>query len=113
MASGLDSLASVELHNVLQASYAVALPATLALDYPSVSAIAGFIHSKLAVATAGTRAQGKPAAVQRAVVAAAPALLQPLGVFGMAFVLPGAGRGNGTMGGLDGCDAIAAVPLER
>jgi acyl carrier protein len=110
MASGLDSLASVELQNVLQASYAMPLPATLALDYPSVSAIAGFIHSKLAGAAAGAQAQGKAAAVQRAPVAAAAVVSQPLGVFGMAFVLPGAGRADGRF---EGFDAITAVPLER
>jgi acyl carrier protein len=109
MASGLDSLASVELQNVLQASFALPLPATLALDYPSVSALAGFIHAKLA-ATAGA------VAVPGAVTAPAAAVRgssgsSSIGVFGSAFVLPGAfGRPGSDWQGLD---AIKTVPLER
>jgi hypothetical protein len=113
MASGLDSLAGVELQNVLQASYPVSLPATLALDYPSVSAIAGYIHSKLAaVAVAvGAAAPGRAAAVRQQlprVTAATGA--EPLGVYGMALVLPGAAGG---LGRWQGQDAIGVVPLER
>lgn len=110
MASGLDSLASVELQNVLQASYSVRLPATLALDYPSVTAIAGYIHSKLA-ATAGAATHTQAAAVglvSSPVRARPVAHTQPLGVFGMAFVLPSAGASN-----LQGHDAVGVVPLER
>jgi acyl carrier protein len=47
MAAGLDSLASVELQNTLQDAFQVPLPATLAMDFPTVAAIAGHVHSQL------------------------------------------------------------------
>lgn len=48
MESGLDSLGSVELRNSLASQFAVELPATVTLDYPSISALAGYIASLLA-----------------------------------------------------------------
>jgi acyl carrier protein len=117
MASGLDSLASVELQNVLQATYPVPLPATLALDYPSVTAIAGYIHKKLAAA-AGAATQTAAAGMQlvqgRVSVAALGDRAEPLGVFGMAFVLPGAASNdNVNLSAGGGYDAISVAPLER
>ena len=49
MAAGLDSLASVELRNNLQEAFGLPLPATLAVDYPSVAAMASYIHPQLAL----------------------------------------------------------------
>ena len=48
MESGLDSLGSVELRNSLASQFGVELPATVTLDYPSISALAGYIASLLA-----------------------------------------------------------------
>ena len=45
MEAGLDSLGAVELRNALSTAFAVELPATVTLDYPSVAALAGFIAS--------------------------------------------------------------------
>eukprot|EP00889_Picochlorum_renovo_P002073 jgi/Picre1/29103/NNA_004496.t1 len=45
MASGLDSLASVEFKNALEAKLAVQLPSTLIFDYPNISSISKFIAS--------------------------------------------------------------------
>jgi len=119
MASGLDSLASVELQNVLQASYsAVPLPATLALDYPSVSAISGYIHGKL-VAAAGAANQAKAGVVRSSPVAGSAAVgrhaKEPLGVFGMAFMLPSGPScaADGMPVPWQGHDAVRVVPLER
>lgn len=47
MASGLDSLASVEFRNALEQKVSTSLPATLIFDYPTVSAIARLLSSSL------------------------------------------------------------------
>lgn len=43
MAAGLDSIGAVELRNAVATAFAVELPATVAFDYPTVSAMAGFV----------------------------------------------------------------------
>lgn len=48
MESGLDSLGSVELRNSLASQFSVELPATVTLDYPTISALAAFIASLIA-----------------------------------------------------------------
>jgi len=47
MASGLDSLASVEFKNALEAKLALSLPATLIYDYPTLSSISKYVASLL------------------------------------------------------------------
>ncbi|WP_406674800.1 type I polyketide synthase [Nonomuraea sp. N2-4H] len=49
---GLDSLAAMELRNVLASDTGVRLPATAAFDYPSVSALAGLLAEEIAPAPA-------------------------------------------------------------
>merc|ERR1719399_1599272 len=57
MAAGLDSLAAMELQNMISASMGVELPSTLVFDYPSVRAMSGFIESQMGVAPAEAPAQ--------------------------------------------------------
>lgn len=47
MAAGVDSLAAVELRSSLQSHFNLDLSATIMFDYPTVSALAGFIASEL------------------------------------------------------------------
>jgi acyl carrier protein len=120
MAAGLDSLGSVELHNVLQGRFAVPLPATLAIDYPSVEAMAGYIHSRLAAAAATTAAAvARPAAVSsmRGVPAVAPGtrggVQQAAAVYGAAFRMPGLDGVMQQQQLMQGVDAIQVVPVDR
>ena len=57
MAAGLDSLSSVELRNGLEGRVGLELPSTLVFDYPTISALAGFLASKVQPAAAGAAEQ--------------------------------------------------------
>eukprot|EP00883_Tetradesmus_obliquus_P011533 jgi/Sobl393_1/4315/SZX67650.1 len=117
MAAGLDSLGSVELQNVLQGRFAVPLPATLAIDYPSVEAMARYIHSRLAAAAATTAAavampsavRGMPGAAGAPVSRAAAQ--QAAAVYGAAFRMPGVDGMQQQL--MQGVDAIQVVPVDR
>jgi len=50
MAAGLDSLGAVELRNSLEGRLGMQLPSTLVFDYPTISAISGFIADSLEAA---------------------------------------------------------------
>ena len=52
MESGLDSLSAVELRNNLSGLFGTSLPATVTFDYPSISALAGYIAQQAAEAAA-------------------------------------------------------------
>lgn len=56
MDSGLDSLGAVELRSSLESKLAVQLPATLVFDYPTLSAMVGFLDSTIAGQQADTLA---------------------------------------------------------
>ena len=44
--SGMDSLTGVELKHRLERVYGINLPTSAAFEYPTVSALATFVHSK-------------------------------------------------------------------
>ena len=46
MEAGLDSLGAVELRNTISTQFSSELPATVMFDYPSITALAGFIVSQ-------------------------------------------------------------------
>lgn len=50
MAAGLDSLASVEFTNMLEAEFKIKLPSTLIFDYPSAASISDYIVTRLSAA---------------------------------------------------------------
>jgi len=47
LSGGMDSLASTELRNNLQASLGIQLPSTLVYDYPTIGGIAELLFSRL------------------------------------------------------------------
>ena len=51
--AGLDSLGAVELLRSLEEDFAIQLPATLAFDYPTPTALADYIASLTTVASSG------------------------------------------------------------
>lgn len=46
--AGLDSLAAVELRNAVSQKFGVVLPVTVTFDYPTASALAGFVATQVA-----------------------------------------------------------------
>jgi acyl carrier protein len=116
MAAGLDSLGSVELQNVLQGRFEVPLPATLAIDYPTVGAMARYIHNRLnaAAATAAAAEVAMPAAVALRGMPAAgvkDAVQRAAAVYGAAFRMPGVDGLQQQL--MQGVDAIRVVPVDR
>jgi acyl transferase domain-containing protein/trans-aconitate methyltransferase/acyl carrier protein len=55
---GLDSLMAVELRNRLGRGLNVPVPATVAFDYPTIDAVAGFLDRELAASRDGARHDG-------------------------------------------------------
>lgn len=78
MSAGLDSLGSVELANVLARRFALQLPGTLIFDYPTVNAIAAYLHSRLKALAPATATAATPAVVSEPNKAVAAPIQQQL-----------------------------------
>ncbi|MER6256115.1 type I polyketide synthase [Streptomyces sp. NPDC001584] len=106
---GFDSLAAVELRNLLGSSTGLQLPATLVFDHPTAIAVAGFLKTKLLAD--GTRT-AVPAAPRRAVTAAAD---DPIAIVGMACRYPGGVASPEELWQLlvDERDAVTGFPVNR
>jgi acyl transferase domain-containing protein/acyl carrier protein len=103
---GLDSLMAVELRNALGQRVGASLPATLAFDYPTVTALARWLLDKLlAVAPPPPIPQAAPSA----------ALDEPIAIVGMGCRLPGGVIDAASFWRLldEGTDAITEVPRAR
>src|SRR5690606_15366810 len=60
---GLDSLSAIELRNALTVAAGVSLPATLAFDHPTISAIARFVLARTGLAATEAAAAPPPASL--------------------------------------------------
>ncbi|MFE2449709.1 SDR family NAD(P)-dependent oxidoreductase, partial [Streptomyces sp. NPDC059426] len=111
---GFDSLTAVELRNRLGAASGVQLPATLVFDYPTATALAGYLRGELIgastdIATATAAGTSQPAAVTAA------ADDDPIAIVAMSCRFPGGVRTPEELWQLltAGGDAIAEFPADR
>ncbi|WP_203863763.1 acyl carrier protein, partial [Planobispora rosea] len=102
---GFDSLAAVELRNVLGTVTGLRLPATLVFDYPTSAALAGYLYDQVS-GTAGReeRYEASPVSTD-----------EPIAIVGMGCRYPGGVSSPEELWQLviDGADAIGRFPADR
>ncbi|MFE2546305.1 type I polyketide synthase [Actinacidiphila glaucinigra] len=103
---GFDSLTAVELRNRLGSATDLRLPTTLVYDYPTSTALAGFLRREL---------QGTQHAVTGPVATAAAVDDDPIAIVAMSCRFPGDVRTPEELWKLlvDGSDAIGDFPADR
>ncbi|HEX6352593.1 MAG TPA: type I polyketide synthase [Actinophytocola sp.] len=101
---GFDSLAAVELRNLLSSATGVALPATLVFDHPTARAVADFVKGKLLGAT--VTARSSTVAVSRD---------EPVAIVGIGCRYPGGVSSPEDLWRLlvDEVDAVTEFPTNR
>ncbi|MDA5286950.1 acyl carrier protein, partial [Streptomyces sp. Isolate_45] len=104
---GFDSLTAVELRNRIGAATGVTLPATLIFDYPTASALTGFLRDELLGAQG--EVAGPVAVVGKAVDD------DPIAIVAMSCRFPGGVRTPEDLWRLlsSGGDAIGEFPVDR
>ncbi|WP_406281199.1 type I polyketide synthase [Nocardia sp. NBC_00881] len=103
---GFDSLGSVEFRNRLTKATALQLPSTLAFDYPTATALARYLRSRVEGANANTLAAHTPRRVHTD---------EPIAIVGMACRYPGGVESADDLWDLvvSGTDAISEFPTDR
>ncbi|PJJ06458.1 acyl transferase domain-containing protein [Streptomyces sp. 2333.5] len=102
---GVDSLIAVELRNALSLACGIALSATVVFDYPTPTALAGFLRTRIAPAHEDVEQSATPSAVDG----------DPLAIVGMSCRFPGGVDSPESFWKLlsDGADAVGAFPADR
>jgi acyl transferase domain-containing protein/NAD(P)-dependent dehydrogenase (short-subunit alcohol dehydrogenase family)/acyl carrier protein len=105
---GFDSLAAVELRNLLTGATGIRLPATLVFDYPNSRAVAGFLATKVS----GTTAAAPVVTVSRPL---GSAVEDPIAIVSISCRFPGGVRSAEDLWELlaSGRDATSEFPTDR
>nr|WP_284749788.1 type I polyketide synthase [Amycolatopsis sp. RTGN1] len=100
---GFDSLTAVELRNRLDTATGLRLPATLAFDYPTATALASYLRTELL---------GEAEAEHKTVVQDTD---EPIAIVGMSCRFPGGVRTPDALWALlaEGRDAVSEFPADR
>ncbi|SNT60705.1 type I polyketide synthase, partial [Actinacidiphila glaucinigra] len=112
---GFDSLTAVELRNLLGAATGKRLPATLVFDYPTATALAGYLREELV----GDLTDADAARVGTALAPSGPRTVEadddPIAIVAMSCRYPGGVRSPEDLWRLveAGGDAISGLPADR
>ena len=105
MDAGLDSLSAVEFKNAAESRLGVSLPVTAVFDYPTLSSLAGYIHSQLGPASGAPEGAVESEVSPTAASASSAPWTSILGASGRA--------SPGLFDGALSTDGIRCVPLGR
>ncbi|MER6168353.1 type I polyketide synthase [Streptomyces violaceorubidus] len=110
---GIDSLASVELRNLLGADTGLTLPATLVFDHPTAAAVAHRLKTELAERAEAD--DSRAGAADQAEAEAGTPADEPVAIIGMSCRFPGGADSPEALWTLlaEGRDAVGPPPTDR